>query len=301
MRRKIPSIAAMIAFDAAARHENFSRAADELSLTHSAICRQVAALEEFLGMRLFRRTRRGMTLTEAGLSYSRKVAARLDDIERDTLSAMSGQGRGGTLELAAVPSFATKWLMPRLAGFMQARPDAAINIHTSTRPFLFQDTDFDAALYCGEANWPGTRAVFLMHEKLVPVCSPALRPFPATVQDLGNLPLLQQSTRPYAWRQWFASQGLHVARDMTGSRFELFSMLAQAAMSGMGIALIPPMMVEEELADGRLVIPLQYECFSDRGYYLIFPEQHSESPLFHAFRDWLAGEAAAYRITQGLD
>lgn len=302
MRRKIPSTAAMIAFDAAARHESFSRAAEELSLTHSAICRQVAGLEGFLGLRLFRRTRRGMQLTEAGLSYSRLIAARLDEVERDTLSVMSKQGHGGSLELAVVPSFATNWLLPRLVGFMQAKPDAAINLNNRTRPFMFSDTDFDAAIYCGDANWPGTRAAFLMREKLVPVCSPGLKRLlgEPTAERLAELPLLQQATRPYAWRQWFASFGLRVPHDMTGSRLELFSMLAQAAVHGLGVALIPPMMIEKELADGTLVIPVQHEYFSDKAYYLIFPEPHSESPLFHLFRDWLLDEASNYREAEGL-
>src|SRR5574338_233105 len=246
MRRKIPSTSAMIAFDAAARHESFSRAAEELSLTHGAICRQVAGLEEFLGIRLFRRTRRGMKLTEAGVSYSCLIAARLDEVERDTLSVMTRQGQGGTLELAAVPSFATKWLLPRLGGFLRTKPDAAINLSNRTRPSMFSDTDFDAVIYCGDANWPGTRSVFLMREKLVPVCSPELLRSLAepSAEGLAALPLLQQVTRPYAWRQWFSSFGLRVPHDMTGCRLELFSMLAQAAMQGMGVALIPPMMIE---------------------------------------------------------
>jgi len=293
----------MIAFDAAARHESFSRAAEELSLTHSAICRQMAGLEEFLGLPLFRRTRRGMKLTEAGLSYSRLIAARLDEVERDTLSIMTRRGQGGILDLAVVPSFATKWLLPRLRDFLQMRPDAAVNLNNRTRPFAFQGSDFDAAIYCGDANWPGTRSIFLMREKLVPVISPQLLPLLAerSAEAIAALPLLQQATRPYAWRQWFSSFGLRVPHDMTGSRFELFSMLAQGVMAGMGVALIPPMLIEEEIRDGRLVIPVEHECFSDRAYYLIFPEQHSESPLFHAFRDWLVGEAEIYREAFGLE
>jgi LysR family glycine cleavage system transcriptional activator len=243
-----------------------------------------------------------MKLTEAGLSYSRLIAARLDEVERDTLSIMTRRGQGGTLDLAVVPSFATKWLLPRLRDFLQTRPDAEINLNNRTRPFSFQDSDFDAAIYCGEANWPGTRSIFVIREKQVPVFIPAFLPsLPArSAEAIAALPLLQQATRPYAWRQWFLSFGLRVPHDMTGSRFELFSMLAQGAMSGMGVALIPPMLIEEELRDGRLVIPVACEYFSDRAYYLIFPEQHSESSLFDAFRDWLAGEAKAYRDALGL-
>lgn len=297
MRRKIPNTGAMIAFEAAARHESFSRAAEELSQTQSAICRQIAGLEDFLGVQLFGRSKRGVKLTEAGLSYSRQVSVRLDEIERDTLAVMARQAQGGTLELAVVPTFATKWLLPRLGGFLRSNPDAAVNLDTRTRPFLFTETDFDAAIYFGDANWPGTQAVFLMRENLVPVCSPRLaaRYEQMTAADIAELPLLQQSTRPYAWRQWFASLGLRVAHDMTGPRFELFSMLAQAAIHDMGVALIPPMMIEDELSGGALVTAVAHEYLSDKAYYLIFPEQHSASKTFHAFRDWLLAEASAYR------
>ncbi len=174
MRKKIPSTAALLAFESAARHESFTRAAEELALTQSAICRQIGALEDFLGVPLFRRTRRGVQLTEAGLSYSRQIAPRLDAIEHDTLAVMAHHGAGSVLELAVVPTFATRWLLPRLAGFQSKNPDVVVNMHTQTRPFLFDQTEFDAAIYFGDAGWPGTEAHFLMREYPVPVCSPAL-------------------------------------------------------------------------------------------------------------------------------
>lgn len=297
MRRKIPSTAALVAFELAARHESFTRAAEELALTQSAVCRQIAALEDFLGVRLFSRTRRGVRLTEAGLAYSRQIAARLDAVERDTLSVMAHHGQGATIELAVVPTFATRWLMPRLGSLRAAHPEVTVNLTTRTRPFLFVETEFDAALYYGDAGWPGTEAHYLMHEDAVPVCSPELLGGRAALaaSDIAQMPLLQQTTRPYAWRQWFESLGLRVAHDMTGTRLELFSMLAQAAMQGMGVALIPPFLIREELASGRLVSPLPHICPSDKAYYLIIPERKAETAALTAFRDWLCAEAAAYR------
>ncbi|HEX7640175.1 MAG TPA: LysR family transcriptional regulator, partial [Burkholderiaceae bacterium] len=144
MRRKLPSTGALEAFEAAARHQSFTKAAEELAVTQSAVCRQVAALEAFLGVALFRRTRRGVTLTEAGRDYGRSVAARLDEVERDTLELMGRGGRGGALELAVVPTFATRWLLPRLPGFQRAHPDIVVHLSSRTRPFLFADTPFDA-------------------------------------------------------------------------------------------------------------------------------------------------------------
>jgi DNA-binding transcriptional LysR family regulator len=308
MRRKIPSTAALVAFESAARHQSFTKAAEELALTQSAVCRQIGSLETFLGIELFRRTRRGVMLTEDGLSYSRRIAAQLDAVERDTLAVMGQQG-GTSLELAVVPTFGTQWLLPRLRDFQRLHPEVTVNLTNRTRPFLFADTEFDAALYFGDADWPGTRASFLMRENPLPVCSPELiaphaqldaRPIAA--RQIAALPLLQQSTRPYAWRQWFGSLGLQVEGDLRGPRYELFSMLAQAAMHGMGVALIPPLMIQRELAEGRLVVPLQHALqLSDKAYYLVIPERKLELAALRAFRDWLLDAAQCYRREAGLE
>lgn len=297
MRRKIPSTTALISFEAAARHESFTKAAQELSLTQGAICRQIASLEEFLGVELFRRSRRGVKLTEAGLSYSRRVATQLDAVERDTLSVMGQQG-ANVIELAVVPTFGTQWLLPRLKDFQHQHPEVTVNLTNRTRPFLFADTDFDAAIYFGDADWSGTESHRLMGENPMPVCSPGLlgkrtHLIPAEITDL---PLLQQTTRPYAWRQWFNSQQLNVPRDMTGPRYELFSMLAQAAMHDMGIALIPPFLIQRELKERRLVIANPEALSSIKAYYLMIPERKVESASLKAFRDWLVNQAQGYSL-----
>lgn len=302
MRRRIPSTAALAAFEAAARQQSFTKAAQELAVTQSAICRQVAGLEDFLGVKLFRRTRRGVTLTEAGAGYARQVGTRLDEVERDAFELMAHGGRGGALELAVVPTFATKWLLPRLAGFLRAHPGLDVHMTPRTRPFLFDGTPFHAAIHAGEAIWPGTEGLFLMREDLIAVASPALiAPRRSlTAIEVATLPLLQQSTRPYAWRQWFASQGVQAANDLAGARLELFSMLAEAAARGLGVALIPRLLIEDELARGLLVQCVEHRHLSDRSYYLIVPERRSENPLLQGFRAWLAGQAAAYREPRGL-
>ncbi|WP_068830568.1 LysR family transcriptional regulator [Pseudomonas sp. BMS12] len=301
MRRKIPSTAALVAFESAARHQSFTQAAHELALTQSAICRQIAGLEEFLGIELFRRSRRGVKLTEAGLAYSRKVATQLDAVERDTLAAMSPQG-AQSLELAVVPTFATQWLVPRLKDFQRLHPEVTVHLTNRTRPFLFADTAFDAAIYFGDGDWSGTEAHYLMPEEPLPVCSPELLAGRAqfSAAELSALPLLQQSTRPYAWRQWFNAQGLNVPRDLSGPRYELFSMLAQAAAHGMGVALIPPFLIERELAEGRLLRAHPAALHStDKAYRLMIPERKVESAALGAFRDWLLVAAQAYREEQG--
>ncbi|MEN2394836.1 LysR family transcriptional regulator [Pseudomonas halotolerans] len=295
MRRKIPSTVALVSFEAAARHESFTKAAQELSLTQGAICRQIASLEDFLGVELFRRSRRGVKLTEAGLSYSRRVATQLDAVERDTLSVMGHTG-ANVIELAVVPTFGTQWLLPRLKDFQQQHPEVTVNLTNRTRPFLFADTDFDAAIYFGDADWSGTESHKLMGENPMPVCSPTLlgNRTSLTPQALAELPLLQQTTRPYAWRQWFNSQNLNIARDLTGPRYELFSMLAQAAMHDMGVALIPPFLIQRELTEKRLVIANRNALSSLKAYYLMIPERKVESASLRAFRDWLVNQAGGY-------
>ncbi|MBT2299544.1 LysR family transcriptional regulator [Variovorax paradoxus] len=299
MRRKIPSTQALICFEAAARHESYTRAAQELALTQSAVSRQITALEDFLGMALFRRTRHGVALTPGGADYARQIARQLDTMERDTLDAMARQGLGGSLQLAAVPTFATRWLIPRLPGFAALHPDITVHIETRTRPFLFNDTPFDAALYAGTsaqtANWAGTQSTLLLHEDVVPVCSPALMAprkqlSPAAV---ARLPLLQQSTRPDGWHQWFDAQGVDAPRARSGPRYELFSMLAIAAAHGLGMALMPRMLIEPELARGELVVACNRPLRAERGYFLVTPATHDERPALGFFRQWLVAQCAA--------
>ncbi|MBA1203960.1 LysR family transcriptional regulator [Pseudomonas capeferrum] len=295
MRRKIPSTAALVCFEAAARHQSFTKAAQELALTQGAVCRQIGSLEVFLNVELFRRSRRGVQLTEAGLSYSRQVATQLDAVERDTLSVMRQQG-ASVIELAIVPTFGTQWLLPRLKDFQQNHPQVTVNLTNRTRPFLFADTAFDAAIYFGDADWSGTQSHRLMGENPMPVCSPTLLTAASdlSAEEVARLPLLQQTTRPYAWRQWFDSQGVSVAHDMSGPRYELFSMLAQAALHDMGVALIPPFLIQRELAEGRLVIANHDALASAKAYYLMIPERKVESASLRAFRDWLLTQAKAY-------
>ncbi|AIR88986.1 LysR family transcriptional regulator [Pseudomonas cremoricolorata] len=295
MRRTIPSTTALICFEAAARHESFTKAAQELSLTQGAVCRQIAGLEAFLNVELFRRSQRGVKLSEAGLSYSRQVAAQLDAVERDTLSVMGQQG-ANVVELAVVPTFGTQWLLPRLKGFQQQHPDITVNLTNRTRPFLFADTPFDAAIYFGDGDWSGTHCHRLMRENPLPVCSPALLKGRSTLpaEEIAELPLLQQTTRPYAWRQWFDSCGMSVSKDMAGPRYELFSMLAQAAIHQMGVALIPAFLIQRELQEGRLVVAHRHVLSSDKAYYLAIPERKIESASLRAFKDWLIVNAREY-------
>lgn len=298
MRRKLPSTQALHCFEAAARHQSFTRAAQELSLTQGAVSRQVAALEDFVGVPLFKRTQHGMSLTPAGADYARQVAQRLDALERDALDVMGRQGSGDALTLAAVPTFATRWLIPRLASLAQSQPQLQIHIEARTRPFLFAESGLDAAVYAGTAEqvqqWAGTRATCLLVEEVVPVCSPAwLSEGRALLaQELANMPLLQQSTRPEAWRQWFDAQGVDAPKAMAGPRYEQFSMQAAAAACGLGIALMPTLLVQAELARGELVVACPHPLRGRRAYYLVQPDAPERAALT-AFKEWVVAQAGA--------
>ena len=305
MTRKIPMLQSLTCFEAAARHESYTNAARELSLTQGAVSRQVAALEDFLGVRLFQRTRHGVALTPAGTAYARQVALRLAGLERDTLDAMAGQGAGGTIRLASVPTFATRWLLPRLADLHAGHPDIVVHLDARTRPFMFAEAEFDAALYAGSpeqiANWAGTRAVMLMPETVLPVASPRLlagrkRWGP---QDIARLPLLQQSTRPDAWRQWFDAMGVEAELAMHGPRYELFSMQAVAAAHGLGVALLPRMLVEAELLRGELQVVCDKPLGGQRAYYLVTPETVPDTPALEQFRLWLLRQAQRALVIPG--
>lgn len=302
MRKKIPSLQALACFDAAARHESYTRAAQELALTQGAVSRQITALEEFLGMDLFRRTRHGVELTERGAAYAKQVAPRLQGLEQDTLDAMSTQGQGSAVHLAAVPTFATRWLIPRLPLLAAQHPDITIHIETRTRPFMFGETGFDAALYAGTPeqvrNWAGTSAKLLMAEEVVPVCSPKLMGnlTELSPEAIAALPLLQQSTRFDAWRQWFDAENVDAPLALAGPRYELFSMTATAAALGMGVALVPRLLIETELARGELVIPCNRPLRGERGYYIVTPERPEKSAPLNALRtfvEWLEVQKSA--------
>ena len=297
MRRKLPSIQALSCFEAAARHQSFTRAAQELALTQGAVSRQVSALEEMVGMPLFRRTQHGMSLTPAGEVYARQVRQRLNALERDTQDLIGRGGEGDSLTLACVPTFATRWLIPRLPRLVQLHPQLQVHIESRSRPFLFSELEVDAALFAGTpeqvAKWSGTQALPLLDEEVVPVCSPALLTGRAALSPsaLAKLPRLQQSTRPDAWRQWFDAHDVAVADAMAGPRYELFSMQAEAAAMGLGVALMPTLLIQKELACGELVVACPRPLKGQRRYYLVQPDVTERLALTY-LRDWLLAEIA---------
>ncbi|CAH2803906.1 MAG: Transcriptional regulator, LysR family [uncultured Paraburkholderia sp.] len=298
---KIPNMSALLAFEAAARHESFTHAAKELFLTESAISRQIATLESNLGVRLFVRSKQRVMLTRAGRLYGTQVRRALENLDRDTLSIIAHGSGGGYLELAVLPTFASQWLIPRMKDFNDRNPDVRINMGIRTDLFSFEESHFEAAIHCGKATWPGTSSDYLFGEEVVPVCSPSLlerrirKP-----HELLNYPLLHSTTRPDAWSRWFSNVGVEDNATMQGVRYELHSMLISAAAAGLGIALVPKFFVDEQLAQLGLVIPFAATAapaataVEESAYYLVYPTELSHGKPLELFRSWLLDEAAAY-------
>lgn len=298
MRRKIPSIGALIAFEAAARHESFSRAAAELALTEGAISRQIAQLEDYLGVALFNRVKKRLSLTATGRSYAEKIREDLGRIERNTISAMIQQDVNKVIELAVIPTFCSKWLIPRLAEFQQVHPDITVNLSERPFPFLFGDSHLDAAVHFEHPSWAGTIQTPLFDEELVPVCHPGLKHLARckTPADLAEFTLLHKTSREDAWPRWF--EAVDARRDfdfLSGPRYELFSMLIAGALNGVGIALVPRLYVQQELSDGRLVIPIDKSVRGLKRYCLVYPEHKEMSPPMRMLADYLTECAVRYR------
>ncbi|MDR0576982.1 MAG: LysR family transcriptional regulator [Candidatus Accumulibacter sp.] len=297
MRRKIPGTDLLIAFETAARHQSFTRAAEELSLTQSAVCRKISALEGYLGVPLFNRVKKRVSLSDAGQLYARQIRENLKRIEHDTLLLMAHRSAGRVLELAVIPTFASRWLIPRLGDFQKHHPEITLDFTTRNEPFMFTDTPFDAAIHFGDPVWPGAVIEYLFGEEMVPVCVPALLGGRPSVEpsELEKMPLLHQSARPDAWREWFAVAGLSNVNAMGGSRYEIFSMLVEAAKAGLGVALMPRFFVLSEIALGELVVPSPYVLHNRRSYYLVYPEDKRGMESLQAFGGWLLAQARLYR------
>lgn len=288
-RRLTPSMSLLVAFEASARHLSFTRAAAELSLTQSAVSRQVQALEALLEVALFRRDGRQIVLTEVGATYQRELTGALQRIRNASLQAIAFRVGGGALHLAALPTFAGKWLMPRLASFYAQHPDILIHVHSRIGQFDVELAGMDAAISVGDGSWPGLDSFHLIQERLLPVISPALalaRPIQRAA-DVSDHLLLQVAARPAVWQQWFQVQGLPESGMRLGPQFELTSHLIQAVAAGIGIGLLPSFLVEDELRSGVLKLGIDLPLDTGLGYYLFVPPSRANLPHVATFKSWL--------------
>lgn len=292
MRNGIPNLGALQAFEATARLGSFSRAADELALTHSAVYRQVTGLEERLGVQLFTRARRRVTLTDAGAEYAGRVRHHLEQLEKDTFSLMTRSGLGRSLHIAVLPTLATTWLLPRISQFSALHADVNVSFSVRTLPFDFAEHPFDAAIYHAAQAWPRTGGIKLFDEDvLVPVCAPGLIDGASDherLEAMGRLTHMHMMSRPEAWRRWYHAQGLEYLPAMSaGPRYDLFSMTLAAVRAGLGVALVPRFLLTDDLAGGSLVTPVPGVLQVQEAYYFGYPVEHDRSEALVAFEAWL--------------
>ncbi len=292
-RRFLPSIRHLLAFDAVVRNRSVTAAAKELDLTQSTVSRLVLALEEQLGKELFTRQNKRLVPNAAALTYQIDVARALDLIQKASTSVVTNP-EGGTISLAVLPTFATRWLAPRLGDFLKQHPGVSVNLSTRIQRFEFSGEVFDAAIYFGEPSWAGVNHLKLIDERVTACASPE---FVAThdltnPEGLADFPMLYLESRLNAWTDWFEAQSVET-QSGRGMMMDQFSMMIQAAISGIGVALLPDYLAQIEIAEGRLV-PVLKQAVRVRGsYWLVWPDEKTELRPLSAFRSWLTEQTAS--------
>jgi LysR family glycine cleavage system transcriptional activator len=293
MPRRLPSLNALRAFEAAARHLSLTKAADELAVTPGALSHQIKALEARLGAKLFQRTARGLGFTDLGRDYLPVVRDAFDRLAAGT-EALFGSAQAATLTVSVSPNFAQKWLVPRLGRFAAAHPAIDLRIAASTEHVDFAASDVDLAVRHGDGKWPELAVTKLAAEQVIPVASPRLaggKPPLKRPRDLKAHTLLH-APGPADWRTWAEAAGVPELDVRRGPRFNQASMAIEAAVDGFGVALARTALVAQDLAAGRLVQPFGPALKAPFAYYIVCPAPVANRPKIRTFREWLLAEAA---------
>ena len=294
-RRFIPSVSQLCAFEAVLRSGSTTAAARELHLAQGTVSRLIQSLESQLGRPLFERRSQKLVATPAALVFGRHVSQALDIIQRSSMHVAANPD-GGALSLAMLPAFGTRWLAPRLGAFLVKYPGITIHLATRIRPFSFEAEGFDAAIHFGAGDWPDADHMELFKEELTACASPSFLALHSIkcVEDMAKLPLLQIETRPTAWRTWFETQD--VAPPLpAGMVFDQFAPMTQAAIHGLGVALLPEYLAAAEISEGRLCALFRRAVPGSGSYWLVWPHSRASLPPLEALRLWLHSETAANR------
>lgn len=292
MSRRLPSLNAVKAFEAAARSKSFTRAAEELFVTPGAVSQQVKALEIELGLKLFRRERQRLVITEAGREYLAVVRDALDQIALGT-ERLTQRRRSGVLTVSVSPDFAAKWLVNRLGRFAESHPEIDLRVAASDHHADFAREDVDLAVRHGDGRWPELEVKRLCVERLFPVCSPKLmrdRSRILSTSDLLKFPLLRLDD----WTNWgrlFEAAGI-ITEAMPGPILNRASMLIDAAIDGQGVALARTALAAQDIIHGRLVRPVDVSLAMANTYWIVSPKATASAAKIAAFREWLLAEAA---------
>ncbi len=295
--RRLPSLNALRAFWAAARHRSFAVAAEELHVTASAVSLQIRQLEEELDFKLFERTPKGLALTPQGARLVPGINQAFEHLKGTIASIDDNAGGPGSLSISVAPSFATKWLLPRLGGFLERNPDIQVDVKADIELTDFARDEVDLAIRYGAGNYPGLSVELLLEDRMFPVCSPELlmrfgqrNP----VRVFTEAPLLHDNSvdRDPAvpgWKMWLKAGGLEDVDWRKGPRFNQTALALDAALAGLGIALAPAALVATDLAAGRLVRLANEEWKGGFAYYLVYPADKAELLALQRFKSWLRG------------
>ena len=295
MTRRLPPLNGLRAFEAAARQLSFTRAADELGVTQAAVSHQVKALEARLGVQLFRRANRALLLTEEGQRYLPEVRDAFDLIAAAT-EKLRRHESSGQLTVSVTTSFASTWLVPRLARFRDVHPEIDVRVHADEDAVDFGRNNVDLAVRYGLGKWPHLKATKLFGETYHPVCSPALLTGPKPLRDPADLrhhTLLHEEHMAIDWAVWLRTAGVEDVDASRGPVFNRGSMVFQAAVAGQGVALGRSPLTDDDLAAGRLVRLFEVSLPGKWAYYIVCPEGSAERPKLVAFTDWLLSEGRA--------
>lgn len=298
LARRLPPLNALRSFEAAARHLSFTRAAAELNVTQTAISHQIKALEEHLGLSLFRRLNRALMLTEDGQTLFPAVRDALDGLA-DAAARLRARETAGTLTVSTLPSFAVKWLVPRMSHFQDRNPGIDLRISAKEHLVDFARDGIDISIRFGVGKWPGVRAEWLADEAIAPVCSPALLPDLPRPGDLARSTLLHEEMVPLrdfpGWETWLSAVGVGGIDAARGPRFSHTHLMLQAAMDGRGVAMAPLLIAADDLLARRLAEPFSFRLATGFSYYLVYPPATADRPKIGAFREWITEEMGQHR------
>lgn len=287
MRRRIPSTTSLLCFEAAARTENFAKAALDMNMTQSALSRQIQTLEAYVKQTLFTRVRQRVKLTAAGQTLAAELSPQLEKLEITLLTIHSHDSPTGAINVGVYPTLGSRWLMPLIGEFSKVHEGLTLNTITYLRNADIDPSLVDLAIAQGSPPWPGFRADYLMPDTLVVVANPQFLESPIKdAEELMNYRILQHSTRPQSWEIWFQSLGGTVPMTPIGPMFSQFEMLIDAVKAGHGLAIIPRVLVEKELAEGMLVKAHDHECTPESAYYLLTPNVKVGVQKIERLRRW---------------
>jgi LysR family glycine cleavage system transcriptional activator len=291
--RHIPPLPAIRVFEAAARHENFTQAATELGMTQAAVSYQIRLLEERLGLPLFHRSKRRVTLSDAGRRVAPSVSAAFDALS-DAFGGIVADDET-VLKISTTQTFATNWMAPRLGLFQIEQPELAVRLHTDSTLVDFARDDIDLAVRSGIGPWPGLRHHFLFRLNVTPMCSPEFLERHALDRPEKLFTVPRLSPDDLWWKLWLAEAGLADHAELSGRGIRLDSQVAEgnAAMAGHGVGMLSPLMWRNDLARGRLVQPFELTVNEGPNYWLVYPEHKRNQPKMRSFRDWILREVAA--------